>query len=83
MLVPLLALLPLYVYHARNSPYLMWWGRRFVSTVIIGMVILIAFGVAWLATKWLPRRLARPVRAACWSGRSSAGVLALFMVAPT
>jgi hypothetical protein len=78
VLIPLVMLLPLYALHARNSPYLMWWGRRFVSTVIIGMVIMIALGLAWVATKWLEgrdvglaERLVGPV---------VAGTLALFLV---
>jgi hypothetical protein len=41
-------LLTLYVWHARNSPYFMWVGRRFVPTVVPGMVILIGIALAWL-----------------------------------
>jgi hypothetical protein len=40
-------LLVLYAWHARNSPYFMWVGRRFVPTVVPGMVVLIALALAW------------------------------------
>jgi hypothetical protein len=49
--VPLLAL---YCWHVRNSTYLMWSFRRFVTTVLPGMAILIGCGVAWCA--WLVAR---------------------------
>jgi hypothetical protein len=48
VLVPTAGLLVLYCYQANNSPYLMWWGRRFISSVVPGIVVLIAFGLAWL-----------------------------------
>ena len=45
-------LLAFYCLHARNSPYFMWVGRRFVPSVVPGMVVLI--GVA-LAAIWTLR----------------------------
>jgi hypothetical protein len=54
--IPLLAL---YCYHVRNSPYLMWDFRRFVTTVVPGIAILIGAGVAWsaLALRWILARI--------------------------
>ena len=62
-------LLALYCYNPRNSPYLMWSTRRFVTTVVPGMVILMGCGVAGVAIvlrAWLPkiaalRQATRPV----------------------
>lgn len=72
IVVPTLVFLPIYAWHAKNSPYLMWWGRRYVSTVLPGMVLLIALGIAGL---WVLRgRLAVPRRVA-------AAVLTAFLVA--
>jgi hypothetical protein len=51
------ALLTLYAWHAKNSPYFMWVGRRFVPTVIPGMVVLIGIGLAWI---WGVRRRGIP-----------------------
>ena len=39
-------LLTLYCWHTRNSPYFMWVGRRFVPTVVPGMIVLIAVALA-------------------------------------
>ncbi|HVQ96396.1 MAG TPA: hypothetical protein VMU51_35590 [Mycobacteriales bacterium] len=56
------ALLTLYAWHAKNSPYFMWVGRRFVPTVIPGMVLLIGLALAWIWAFRRPRvpRLAGP-----------------------
>jgi hypothetical protein len=54
-------LLALYCYHLHNSPYLMWATRRFVTTVVPGMVLLMGFGVA-LTVELLRRYV--PVRGA-------------------
>jgi hypothetical protein len=51
-------LLALYVWHARNSPYFMWVGRRFIPTVLPGMVLLIALALAAL---WVVRFRGRRV----------------------
>jgi hypothetical protein len=42
------ALLAFYVWHARNSPYFMWVGRRFIPTVVPGIVLLIGLALAAL-----------------------------------
>jgi hypothetical protein len=43
--LPAAGLLTLYCYHVRNSPYLMWATRRFVTSVVPSMVLLIGCGV--------------------------------------
>ena len=68
-------LLALYCYNPRNSPYLMWSTRRFVTTVVPGMVILMgcgAAGVAIVLRAWLPKIVAR---------QRAAGAFALVVVA--
>lgn len=55
--LPAVGLLSLYCYHVRNSAYMMWSTRRFVPTVVPGLVILIGCGVALavlLIRRWLP-----------------------------
>ncbi|MGI8418594.1 MAG: hypothetical protein ACR2P2_20825 [Nakamurella sp.] len=42
----LIGILPLYLWHARNSPYNMWWVRRFTPTPLPLIIILIAVGLA-------------------------------------
>jgi hypothetical protein len=59
---PLVLLLSVYAWHARNSTYLMWWGRRFVSTVIVGLIIVAAFAIGWLVSRWFVRTLDRSTR---------------------
>jgi hypothetical protein len=44
--LPAVALLTLYCFHARNSAYLMWSTRRFVTTVVPGMILLMGCGAA-------------------------------------
>jgi hypothetical protein len=66
IVIPTLLLVPVYAWHAKNSPFLMWWGRRYVSYALPGMVLLMAFGLAaiWaLRHRWLPR-VAGPAGAA-------------------
>jgi hypothetical protein len=41
-------LLALYIWHARNSPYFMWVGRRFIPSVVPGMFLLIGIALAAL-----------------------------------
>lgn len=61
VVLPTLLLLPLYAYSPRNSSRLMWWTRRFVPTVLPGVIILLvlAIGVAlvWRRRGWLPLRV--------------------------
>jgi hypothetical protein len=50
VVLPTLAFCLVYCYTARNSSRLMWWSRRYVPTVLPGIVLLIALaiGVAWV-----------------------------------
>jgi hypothetical protein len=78
LVVPVLLLLPLYAWHARNSVRLMWWGRRFVPVVVPGMVLLIAValaaGLTWAAASGRWRWGRWPVRA------TSAGVAGFLLL---
>jgi hypothetical protein len=40
-------LLPLYLYDARISMRMMWWGRRFVPAVLPAIALLTALALAW------------------------------------
>ncbi|MDQ1719500.1 MAG: hypothetical protein QOE89_3453 [Pseudonocardiales bacterium] len=56
--IPTVALLVLYCYHAKNSAYMMWSTRRFVTTVVPGMVLLMGCGAALIVyciRRYLPR----------------------------
>jgi hypothetical protein len=59
VVLPTLLLFPIYAYASRNSSRLMWWTRRYVPTVLPGVVILLAlaFGLAlvwrWRGSTWL------------------------------
>jgi hypothetical protein len=44
--LPAIGLTTLYCYHLKNSPYMMWATRRFVTTVVPGIVLLIGCGIA-------------------------------------
>ncbi|MGF7233547.1 MAG: hypothetical protein ACQSGP_01100, partial [Frankia sp.] len=55
-------LLALYAWHTRNSTQLMWWSRRYVPTVLPGVLILVAIAVgaalmALAARRWTGRLL--------------------------
>ena len=54
LVLPLVALFPLYLWNPRNSPYLMWWGRRFVPVIVPSLVLMIALA---LALAWLTKPL--------------------------
>jgi hypothetical protein len=65
--LPTAGLLTLYCYHVRNSPYLMWATRRFVTTVVPSMVLMMGFGAALaivLLRRFLPKLVALGVVAA-------------------
>jgi hypothetical protein len=69
--LPAVGLLTLYCYHVRNSEYLMWSFRRFVTTVVPGMVMLIGCGLALVAVllnRYLPPIAGRVVIAASLVG---------------
>jgi hypothetical protein len=60
--VPTCAMLPLYAWHTRNSTQLMWWTRRYVPTVLPGLLVLVAIAagtalVALGARRWTRRVL--------------------------
>jgi hypothetical protein len=65
LLVPVAALLPLYLWDARISMRLMWWVRRFVPAVLPGIVLLMAVAIAWaLLHRFRPLRVLGAVVAA-------------------
>lgn len=47
LLLPTLLLFPLYAYSARNSSRLMWWTRRYVPTVLPGVVVLLVLAIVF------------------------------------
>jgi hypothetical protein len=47
VVLPTVALLPVYLWSARISPRLMWWGRRYVPSALVGMLILVAVALAF------------------------------------
>ncbi|MCU1589045.1 MAG: hypothetical protein JWP11_301 [Frankiales bacterium] len=51
VVIPTLAFGLVYCYTARNSSRLLWWSRRYVPTVLPGIVMLmaLAIAVAWVA----------------------------------
>jgi hypothetical protein len=58
VVLPTLLLFPLYGYTASNSTRLMWWTRRYVPTVLPGVVVLIALALAFLVVwRWRGRQL--------------------------
>lgn len=57
VVLPTLALTVLYSYHARVASRLMWWGRRYVSNVLPGLVALVALALAYaFFWQWRGRR---------------------------
>ena len=73
--LPTLLLFPLYGYSAMNSTRLMWWTRRYVPTVLPGVVVLIALAVAFLLVwPWRGR-----IASAATGALALAGLLALFL----
>ena len=71
LILPGLVLMPLYVFEARISSRMMWWGRRFIPVVILVMVVLIAVA--------LVEGLRRQGRGA-WVLRIGAGLLTVFLL---
>lgn len=47
VVLPTLVLFPLYAYSARNSTRLLWWTRRYVPTVLPGILLLVALAIAF------------------------------------
>jgi hypothetical protein len=59
VVLPSIALLPVYLQNARIAPRLIWWTRRFVPFALPGMFLLIAVGIGWLlAHTRIPLRIA-------------------------
>ncbi len=57
LVIPTLLVFPIYALHARNSPWLMWWPRRFVPIVAPGLFLLMGLliAAAWVLlsrTRW-------------------------------
>jgi hypothetical protein len=71
-------LLTLYCYHLRNSPYLMWATRRFVTSVVPGMVLLMGFGVALIVVV-LRRYVRVPYVAVAAAAAVIAGLTVFFL----
>jgi hypothetical protein len=46
LVVPVVALLPVYAYRAEISTRLLWWTRRFVPVIVPGLVVLVAVALA-------------------------------------
>ncbi len=61
-------LLALYAWHTRNSTQLMWWSRRYVPTVLPGLLVLVAVAVGAALMALGARR---------WTGRLLVGAPAL------
>jgi hypothetical protein len=58
VVLPTLAFCVVYGYTARNSSRLLWWSRRYVPTVLPGIVVLIAVAIA---CGWVVRLRGRAV----------------------
>jgi hypothetical protein len=73
--LPTLLLFPLYAYSARNSTRLLWWTRRYVPTVLPGVIVLIALAVG---VGWVIR-----IRGRAWlrvpAALAAAGLVAVFL----
>jgi hypothetical protein len=75
VVLPTLVLFPLYGYSAMNSTRLMWWTRRYVPTVLPGIVALLALAVAFLLVwHWRGR-----IASAALGAIALVGLLALFL----
>ena len=64
VVLPTLLLFPLYGYTANNSTRLLWWSRRYIPTVLPGIVILLALAIAFFAVYRYRDRLLTAVPAA-------------------
>ncbi len=73
--LPGLVLLPVYLWDARISPQLIWWGRRFTPVVIVAIVALIGLALGWALTRGGRWRVASGAAAL-----AVAGVLLSFQV---
>ncbi len=75
VVLPTLVLFPLYGYSAMNSTRLMWWTRRYVPTVLPGIVVLVALAIAFLLLwRWRGR-----AGSAATGAVALVGLLAVFL----
>lgn len=75
VVLPTLVLFPLYGYTASNSTRLLWWSRRYIPTVLPGIVILLALALTFFALWKIRGRLWTAVPAALALG----GLVAFFL----
>lgn len=75
VVLPSLMLFAVYGYTAKNSTRLLWWTRRYVPTVLPGIVILIALALAFFVVWRFRGRLVTAVPAVA----ALAGLLAFFL----
>jgi hypothetical protein len=75
IVVPTLVLFPIYGYTASNSTRLLWWTRRYVPTVLPGILILIALAIAFFVVWRYRGKLLTAVPAIA----ALAGLLAFFL----
>ncbi|MCW2613086.1 MAG: hypothetical protein JWN08_80 [Frankiales bacterium] len=64
VVLPTLLLFPVYGYTASNSTRMLWWTRRYVPTVLPGVVVLVALALAYFAVKRYRGKLLMAVPAA-------------------
>ena len=75
VVLPTLLLFPVYGYTASNSTRMLWWTRRYVPTVLPGIVVLVALALAYLAVRrYRGRRLT-----AVPAGLALVGIVAWFL----
>jgi hypothetical protein len=78
LVLPAACLLPLYAYRAEVSSRLLWWTRRYVPTVLPGLVVMAAVALgAGLTLAAGPVRLRWPVRLA--AAAAAALLLVVFL----
>ena len=75
VVAPTLVLFPLYGYRAQNSTRLMWWTRRYVPTVLPGIVVLLALAIAFFVVWRFRGRLLTAVPAVL----ALAGLVGVFL----
>lgn len=64
VVLPTLPIFALYGYTASNSTRMLWWTRRYVPTVLPGIVVLVALAIAYVAVTRYRGRLLTAVPAA-------------------
>jgi len=75
VVLPTLVLFPIYGYTASNSTRLLWWTRRYVPTVLPGIVVLLALAIAFFVVWRVRGRLLTAVPAVL----ALAGLTGLFL----